>query len=126
MKKGFYNLSKEDQEAYINRKLNNELNDQYNTIEPQLDEFEYRDPTQINLKSSPKKNETFESYLGRLKVYIEQAIDTSMKTHVNGPKGSWYSHRQPMGCPFCPLQDIMLLQYHVLLKISQTTKKFRF
>ncbi len=117
----------EKQQAEINRQLDNALSmDQYNTTEPRIDEFDVRNIFQLSQKWAPKKGEKIIDYLPKLKIYTETAIEFSRKTHINGPKGAWYSHRNPMGCFACGLSDILLTSYHIISYISSKDKDLTF
>ncbi len=117
----------ERQIAEINRQLDQDLPmDQYSTNQPRVDEFDVRNIFTLNHKWKPNKGEKLKDYLPKLKIHIETAIEYSRKTHINGPKGSWYSHRNPMGCFACGLSDILLTTYHILSYINSIDKEFTF
>ncbi len=88
--------------------IQKQMNDQYNTLEKPLDPNDIKHIINADLEFAPKTGQTLKSYYEQLKVYVKFCSDKNIKTHVNGPKGAWYTHRNPMGCFAC--EDLNLMK----------------
>ena len=77
------------------------LRDQYNTLEKPYDENDIEAVVKCSLAFTPSKGQTLSSYLEALKIYYKICCEKNIKTHINGTKGAWYTHRNPMGCFAC-------------------------
>ncbi len=92
------------------RKINlqrNGLRDQYNTLDNPYDLHDTEKVTRADLEYTPNEGETFSSYYARAKIYVKMCEKKNIQTHINGPKGAWYTHRNPSGCFAC--EDLNLL-----------------
>ncbi len=83
------------------------LNDQYNTLDNPIDPDDIKHILKTDLQFSHHEGQTWASYLNELRIYKKFCEEKNIKTHINGPKGAWYTHRNPMGCFAC--EDINLI-----------------
>ncbi len=99
--------------------------DQYNSTENIIVKEDYEKILQADLEYAPKKGETYESYYARLKIYVEYARKKNIKSHISGPKGAWWTHRNPSGCFCCEdmnLMSVMIQTMHLqALKYPEAT-----
>ncbi len=83
------------------------MRDQYNTLDNPYDIDDIQKVTKSDLEYAPNEGETLNSYYNRAKIYVKLCEKKNIQTHINGPKGAWYTHRNPAGCFAC--EDINLL-----------------
>ncbi len=88
------------------------IRDQYNTLDNPYDLDDIDKVTKSDLEYAPNEGETLNSYYNRAKIYVKLCEKKNIQTHINGPKGAWYTHRNPAGCFAC--EDLNLL--NVLLR----------
>ncbi len=88
--------------------------DQYNSTDNPFEEADYEKVLNADLDYAPKKGETFESYYVRLLVYVKMGAKKNIKTHINGPKGAWYTHRNPQGCYSCEDMNLISCMCNVI------------
>jgi len=93
----------------------NGLRDQYNTLDNPYDINDIEKITKADLEYTPNEGETLSSYYARAKIYVKMCEKKNIQTHINGPKGAWYTHRNPSGCFAC--EDLNLL--NTLLRTLQ-------
>ncbi len=96
----------EDEIEKLSRQRNG-LRDQYNTLDNPYDEHDIEKIIRADLEYAPKSKQTWKSYCENLRIYYKLACKKNIQTHVNGPKGAWYTHRNPSGCFAC--EDMNLL-----------------
>ncbi len=110
----------EDEIRKINMQRNN-VRDQYNTLDNPYDLHDIEKVTKADLEYTPNEGETLNSYYNRAKIYVKLCEKKNIQTHINGPKGAWYTHRNPAGCFAC--EDLNLL--NVLLRTLEIiTEKY--
>ncbi len=109
-------LNKELRKIELTRKG---MIDQYNTMDNPLDPNDIKNILHADLKFTPTENQSWSSYLKELKIYVKFCSEKNIKTHINGPKGAWYTHRNPMGCFAC--EDINLM--HVMFTTMELMVK---
>ncbi len=90
-----------------------QLRDQYNSLENEFHEEDFNKIIKADVDYSPREGESLISYVSRLLVFVQFADKKNIKTHINGPKGAWYTHRNPQGCYSC--EDVNLR--HVMLSV---------
>ncbi len=83
------------------------MRDQYNTLDNPYDENDIKKIIHADLEYAPKPKQTLLSYTENLRIYYKLAAKKNIQTHINGPKGAWYTHRNPSGCFAC--EDMNLL-----------------
>ncbi len=83
------------------------MRDQYNTLDNPYDENDIEKIIHADLEYAPKPKQTLQSYAQNLRIYYKLAAKKNIQTHINGPKGAWYTHRNPSGCFAC--EDMNLL-----------------
>ncbi len=91
------------------------IRDQYNTLDNPYDLHDIEKVTNCDLEFAPNQGETLLSYYERAKIYVKLQEKKNIQTHINGPKGAWYTHRNPAGCFAC--EDLNLL--NILLRTIQ-------
>ncbi len=98
----------------------NNMSDQYNQSQNEnMDRIE-----KLQLSSmkniTPRKHQTWESYIIELKTHIDYADNKNEKVHIeNNGKAAWYTHRAPSGCFMC--EDVNMR--HVMFTIMQHMAK---
>ncbi len=97
------------------------LHDQYNSLDNPIDKYDVDKLIRNDHQYSPTCGQTWESYLGDLKIYAKFCYETNVRTHVNGPKGAWYTHRNPMGCFAC--EDLNLI-YSIINAMEIMVKQY--
>ncbi len=105
-------------EANIQRQLENQ-HDQYNSLENNIQEEDVRKILKADLEYTPKEGETWLSYYTRAKIYADFNAKKNIKAHISGPKGAWWTHRNPSGCFCC--EDMNLIS--VLIQTLQLQSK---
>ncbi len=88
------------------------MRDQYNSLDNPYDMHDVEKVTRSDLEYAPNEGETLSSYYQRAKIYVKLTEKKNIQTHINGPKGAWYTHRNPSGCFAC--EDLNIL--NVLLR----------
>lgn len=89
------------------------LTDQYNSLDNHYEEQDFNRILNANLDYAPKSHQTWMSYYESARIFAGMNAKKNIKTHINGPKGAWYTHRNPMGCFAC--EDTNLI--NVLLAV---------
>ncbi len=82
--------------------------DRYNTTDKMVDSHDYKKVLNVDLEFSPKKGESWESWFVKAELYADMGAKKSIKAHINGPKGAWWTHRNPQGC--FPCEDMNLIR----------------
>ncbi len=82
--------------------------DKYNSVDKMVDENDYKKVVNSDVEFSPSKGESWSSYYAKVQVYVRLGAKKNIKAHINGPKGPWWTHRNPQGCFCC--EDLALLQ----------------
>ncbi len=102
-----------------------EIYDQYNTLEKR--EYTYTE-TVINsdLEYAPTKGQSWHSYSIEAAIYAKTGFKTNERSHINTPKGPWYTHRMPQGCFMCADQNLISVLIDVIRIMSSKypTQKF--
>ncbi len=98
------------------------LRDQYNNIEKYdaMEDYQ-RIIQQSTLDYAIRKSENLENYISRLQIHIEFNAKKNIKTHIQAPKGCWYTHKSPLGCFMC--DDLNMIHY--LLNLLKTLAKYQ-
>ncbi len=107
-----------DIEIKIKRQIEG-IHDQYSSLENIIQEEDYRMVLHADLEFTPKKEETFQSYATRASIYAKFNATKNIKTHISGPKGAWYTHRNPAGCFACEdmnLISVLIKTLHLMAK----------
>ncbi len=94
------------------------LNDNYNTLDEPVDLHATQRILNANIQFGPKEGQKWLSYLEQLKIYVKFNQDRNERSHINGPKGPWYTHRSPAGCFMCEdtnLMSVMLQTMEIMV-----------
>ncbi len=89
------------------------LKSQY-TNDEKMDMNDYKNVVNARLDYAPEKGETWSHYSDRLKIYTKLAANKNFKTHIDGPRKAWYTHRSPMGCFMCEDTNLISLLERVV------------
>ncbi len=101
------------------------LRDQYNTLDNHYDEQDYQRILNANLDYAPQSKQSWLSYYENAKIYAKMNAKMNAQTHINGPKGAWYTHRNPMGCFCCNDTKLLSVFLSVIgLMANQNPKNF--
>ena len=84
------------------------MRDQYNSLDNPVEPEDYEKILKRDLDYTPKLNETYVSYAKKVEIYAKLIVKKNVQTHINGPKGAWFTHRNPSGCFAC--DDINLIE----------------
>jgi len=90
------------------------LRDQYNTLDNPFDENDYKSVLHADLEFSPKPRMQWKTYAENFKIYAQANAKKNIQTHINGPKGAWYTHRNPAGCFACEDTNLISVASNVL------------
>ncbi len=94
------------------------LRDQYNTEENKYQEEDYTRVLKTDLDFAPKSGESISSYAKKCIIYAKMNAKKNIQTHINGPKGAWYTHRNPAGCYSCEDTNLIAILVDVLNLIA--------
>ncbi len=99
-----------------------QMRDQYNETEKYdaMEDYQ-RIIQQSNLDYAIRKSETLENYLARLQIHVDFNAKKNIKTHIQAPKGCWYTHKSPLGCFMC--DDMNMIHY--MLNLLKTLAKYQ-
>ncbi len=103
------------------KKISNQragLRDQYNTLDNPYDENDIEKIIHADLEYAPKPKQTYKSYCENLRIYYKLHCKTNIQTHINGPKGAWYTHRNPSGCFACDAMNLLSVMLQTLELIT--------
>ncbi len=90
-----------------------EYHDKYNTLEKP--EYTYTENViNSDLEYSPSKGQSWHSYSIEASIYAKTGLKTSDRSHINTPKGPWYTHRMPQGCFMCADQNLISVLIDVI------------
>ncbi len=89
------------------------LTSQY-TDDEKIDPYDYKNITNSSIVFTPLKDETWKAFSDRIKIYAKISAEKNYKTHIDGPRKAWYTHRSPMGCFMC--EDTNLIS--VLVRVT--------
>ncbi len=106
-----------DIEVKIQRQIEG-IHDQYNSLENIIQKEDYRKILHADLEYTPKEGETYESYSARAKIYANFNAKKNIKSHISGPKGAWYTHRNPAGCFCCEDMNLISVLIQTLRLIA--------
>ncbi len=98
------------------------LRDQYNESEKYdaMEDYQ-RIIQQSNLDYAIRKQENLENYIERLQIHVDFNAKKNIKTHIQAPKGCWYTHKSPLGCFMC--DDMNMIHY--MLNLLKTMSKYQ-
>lgn len=71
----------------------------------------------------PVPNELLDGYLTRIHEYLKNLESVSIKLHIQGKKGPWYSHSIATGCFMC---SYIAMSWHMLDLLNQIPHPERF
>ncbi len=115
----------DDDHKYKQRDETKDHHDMYNTLEKQ--EYTYTEKVvNSDLEYSPSKGQSWLSYSIEASIYAKTGLKTSDRSHINTPKGPWYTHRHPNGCFMCADQNLIsvLIDVIKLMSSKYPTQKF--
>ncbi len=102
-----------------------DYHDQYNTLENR--EYTYTETkVNSNLEYAPTKGQTWHSYAIEATIYAKTGFKTNERSHINAPKGAWYTHRNPQGCFMCADQNLIAVLIQVINEMSSKYPKNTF
>ncbi len=79
-----------------------------------LDPNDYSSIVNAKIICSPEGGESWAHYADRLQVYVKIAAEKNYKTHIDGPRKAWYTHRNPMGCFMCEDANLIAVMRRVV------------
>ncbi len=101
--------------------------DQYNSLDNPYQESDYNKTIlETDTEWLPKKGETYQSYVARATIYAKLASKHNIQSHINGPKGAWWTHRNPSGCFMCEDTNLISCLINILQIISKKYPKGTF
>ncbi len=100
-----------DMADYYSKELIKTAKDKYNSNEEiHFDSNNYHRIVHSSHNYAPKENELISSYIPKINLDYDFALKRANQKHIDGPKGPWYAHRDPMGCIICdPLEMCQIL-----------------
>ncbi len=101
------------------------LTSQY-TDEEKLDSNDYRSIVNAPSICTPEKGERITHYADRLQIYCKIAAEKNYKTHIDGPRKAWYTHRNPMGCFMCEDTNLISVMRRVVGLLAIENPKYIF
>ncbi len=113
-------LKKELRRIELTRKA---MNDNYSTLEKPIDLANVENKHYLPHKFAPQQGQTWESYVQQLKIYIKFATEKNASVHINGPRGSWYTHRSSPSCFMCEDVDLHHVMLHTMEMMSKQYPK---
>ncbi len=98
------------------------LRDQYNEVEKYdaMEDYQ-RIIQQSTADYAIRKQEKIIDYIQRLQIHVEFNAKKNIKTHIQAPKGCWYTHKSPLGCFMC--DDMNMIHY--MLNLIKTMAKYQ-
>ncbi len=103
----------EDEMAKLERQQR-ELHDQHNQENQEWNSAEYARNLRATstLKYAFNQNQTLESQMGKLQIYVEQASEKNNRSHVwNQGRGCWFTHKDKLGYGCFMCEDVNLYSY---------------
>ncbi len=94
-----------------------DLTSQYTDLE-KIDINDYKKVVNANVTYAPHKGETWHDYALRLEIYKDLAAEKSRKTHIDGPRKAWWTHRSSLGCFMCEDLNFISLLVRVVNEMS--------
>jgi len=67
----------------------------------------------------PVQNENLDTYIRRIARAVGEALEANYHTHINGPRGPWYTHRRGGDCFMCNDAQFIRILRSALLQISE-------
>ncbi len=114
-----------DEESFYEKEIRKielqrkQLRDQYNTLDNPYQSDDYEKVLHADLEFTPKGGETWSSYCSTVLIYAKMNAKKNIQTHINGPKGAWYTHRNPQGCFACEDTNLISVLCSVLSLMSK-------
>ncbi len=90
-----------------------DLTSQYTDLE-KIEINDYKKVINANITYAPHKGETWKNFSIRIKIFTDLASEKSRKTHIDGPRKAWYTHRNPLGCFMCEDMNLISLMSRVI------------
>lgn len=115
----FYDREMEKLEKEQAKLRNQQIRDQYNALNNDYSPDDYEKILHADLNFTPKKGESYISYATKAEVYRDTNAKRNIQTHINGPKGAWYTHRNPAGCFACEDTNLIHILVQTLMLIAQ-------
>ncbi len=101
------------------------LNSQY-TDEQKMDENDYHNIVNAQSICTPERGEQLTHYADRLQIYCKIGAEKNYKTHIDGPRKAWYTHRNPMGCFMCEDTNLIAVMRRVIGLLAIEFPSFKF
>jgi len=99
--------------------------DQYNSLDNH--EYTYTETrNNSDLEYAPSKGQTLHSYAIEAEIYAKTGFKTNERSHINAPKGAWYTHKSPQGCFMCADQNLISVLIDVIKYLSTIYPKQKF
>jgi len=102
------------------------LRDQYNTLDNPYDSNDIEKVIHADLEYAPKPKQDIKSYSENLRIYYKLQCKKNIQTHINGPKGAWYTHRNPSGCFACEDMNLMSVMLQVIELMASKHPEYTF
>ncbi len=99
------------------------MNDNYNTMEKPLDRNDIDKKVYLPHKYAVKEGQTWQSYVEELKIHKKYVEEKNIATHINGPRGSWYTHRSSASCFMCEDIDFINVMYRAIEMMAKQYPK---
>ncbi len=90
-----------------------DLTSQYTDLE-RIQPEDYKSVVNSNVTYAPHKGETWKNFALRIEIFADINAETSRKTHIDGPRKAWYTHRNPAGCFICNDMNLIHLMKRVI------------
>lgn len=100
----------------------NDIQDKYNTLDENAKyniDMHTKRITDSNLEYAPEKGESLLSYSAKVQAYAKIAAKNNIKSHIDGPKGPWYTHYGMPQCFMCDDMNLISVLIRVLQDLSQ-------
>ncbi len=94
--------------------IRNGLRDQYNSLESNKSIDDIEQSVHKDLDYAPSPKQTWKSYVTVLEIYKKLVEKHNIQAHINGPKGSWFTHRNPPTCWMCADLNLISVMFDAI------------
>ncbi len=102
-----------------------DLTSQYNNVQLK-DPNDYKNVTNANVTYSPYKGEKWAEYAMRIAIYADINAKKNRLTHIDSPRKSWWTHRNPAGCFMCEDTNLISMLVRVITQMGGVSPDNRF
>ncbi len=103
--------------------VRNQTKDYHNTLDKPLDRADIDKKVYLPHKYAAKEGQTWQSYIEELKIHKKYVEEKNIATHINGPRGSWYTHRSSASCFMCEDIDFINVIYQAMVLMAKQYPK---